>query len=239
MPSPDAESAGLEAAVVAVDGPSGSGKSSTARGVAIALGLRYLDTGAMYRAITWAVLETGVDPADPVAVAELASRLRLQSGTDPQAPTIAVDGVDVSGAIRGRAVTGAVSAVSAVPAVREQMVARQRELIGDGGIVVEGRDIGTAVAPDATLKVFLTAHVHARAQRRTAQAGGPVSAHQTTREDLDRRDRLDSSRQVSPLARAEDAVDVDTTDLTLREVVERIVRLVGRRVQPRDGQVWR
>ncbi|CAN5657645.1 (d)CMP kinase [soil metagenome] len=237
MSSRDTASPALDGAVIAIDGPSGSGKSSTARGVAVALGLRYLDTGAMYRAVTWAVLAAGADPDDPAAVAGLADRLDVQSGTDPQAPTIAVDGVDVSGEIRSPAVTNAVSAVSAVPAVRAQMVARQRELVGAGGIVVEGRDIGIAVTPEATLKVFLTAQVSARAQRRTAQVGGPSSAHQTTRDDLDRRDRLDSSRQTSPLARADDAVDVDTTDLSLPEVVDHIVALVRGAVQVRDGQV--
>lgn len=237
MSSRDTASPALDGAVIAIDGPSGSGKSSTARGVAVALGLRYLDTGAMYRAVTWAVLAAGADPDDPAAVAGLADRLDVQSGTDPQAPTIAVDGVDVSGEIRSPAVTNAVSAVSAAPAVRAQMVARQRELVGAGGIVVEGRDIGIAVTPEATLKVFLTAQVSARAQRRTAQVGGPSSAHQTTRDDLDRRDRLDSSRQTSPLARADDAVDVDTTDLSLPEVVDHIVALVRGAVQVRDGQV--
>ncbi len=239
MSSRDTASPALDGAVIAIDGPSGSGKSSTARGVAVALGLRYLDTGAMYRAVTWAVLAAGADPDDPAAVAGLADRLDVQSGTDPQAPTIAVDGVDVSGEIRSPAVTNAVSAVSAVPAVRAQMVARQRELVGAGGIVVEGRDIGIAVTPQATLKVFLTAQVSARAQRRTAQVGGPSSAHQTTRDDLDRRDRLDSSRQASPLARADDAVDVDTTELSLPEVVDHIVALVRGAVQVRDGQVSR
>ncbi|MDQ3415926.1 MAG: (d)CMP kinase [Actinomycetota bacterium] len=239
MSSRDTASPALDGAVIAIDGPSGSGKSSTARGVAVALGLRYLDTGAMYRAVTWAVLAAGADPDDPAAVAGLTDRLDVQSGTDPQAPMVAVDGVDVSGEIRSPAVTNAVSAVSAVPAVRAQMVARQRELVGAGGIVVEGRDIGIAVTPEATLKVFLTAQVSARAQRRTAQVGGPSSAHQTTRDDLDRRDRLDSSRQASPLARADDAVDVDTTELSLPEVVDHIVALVRGAVQVRDGQVSR
>lgn len=239
MSSRDTASPALDGAVIAIDGPSGSGKSSTARGVAVALGLRYLDTGAMYRAVTWAVLAAGADPDDPAAVAGLADRLDVQSGTDPQAPTIAVDGVDVSGEIRSPAVTNAVSAVSAVPAVRAHMVARQRELVGAGGIVVEGRDIGIAVTPEATLKVFLTAQVSARAQRRTAQVGGPSSAHRTTRDDLDRRDRLDSSRQASPLARADDAVEVDTTELSLPEVVDHIVALVRGAVQVRDGQVSR
>lgn len=217
----------LETVVVAVDGPAGSGKSTTARGVADALGLRYLDTGAMYRAVTWAVLDAGVDPADADAVAAVAHRVVLESGTDPAAPTITVDGTDVSGPIRGPEVTAAVSAVSAVPAVRAAMLRRQRELVGAGGIVVEGRDIGSVVCPDATVKVFLTADVSARAQRRTAELGGAESAHDATRVDLDRRDRLDSTRAASPLSRASDAVDVDTTALTLAEVVDRVLALVA------------
>ncbi len=216
----------LASVVVAVDGPSGSGKSSTARAVAARLGLRYLDTGAMYRALTWAVLDHGVDPADPVAVADLAGRVDLVSGTDPARPTITVDGTDVAGPIRGADVTAAVSTVSAVPAVRAAMVQCQRELIGSGGIVVEGRDIGSVVAPDAPVKIFLTADVQARARRRTAQVGGPDDSHAATRDDLDRRDRLDSSRVASPLTRAADAVDVDTTEHSLDEVVAQVVDLV-------------
>ncbi len=220
----------LRTVTVAVDGPSGSGKSSTARGVASALGLRFLDTGAMYRAVTWAVLEAGRAPGDADAVVAVTQRVRLESGTDPLVPTITVDGTDVAGPIRGPEVTAAVSDVSALPDVRALMVRRQRELIGDGGIVVEGRDIGTAVCPDATLKVFLTADVTARALRRTAQVGGPDEAQPATRADLDRRDRLDSGRTASPLARAADAVDVDTTDLTLTQAVDLVVDLVRRAV---------
>jgi len=216
--------------VVAVDGPSGAGKSSTARAVATALGLRYLDTGAMYRAVTWAVLERGVDPTDSAAVTAVADAVVLRSGTEPAAPTITVDGVDVSDLIRGPEVTAAVSAVSAVPDVRRRMVRQQRELVeaasGHEGIVVEGRDVGSVVLPHAQLKIFLTADVGARAQRRTAQDGGRVSASDVVRADLDRRDRLDSSRPVSPLVRADDGVDLDTTDLTLQQVVDRVVGLV-------------
>lgn len=213
-------------AVVAVDGPSGSGKSSTARGVAEALGLRYLDTGAMYRAVTWAVLRAGVDPEDADAVLAVADAVRQQSGTDPAAPTITVDGTDVAVAIRGPEVTAAVSAVSAVPGVRRLLLTRQRELIGAGGIVVEGRDIGTVVCPDATVKVFLTADAGERAARRTAQDGGPAGLQRLTRADLDRRDRLDSGRAASPLVQAPDAVPVDTTERPLGEVVARITALV-------------
>jgi cytidylate kinase len=206
--------------VVAVDGPSGSGKSTVSRRLAAGLGARYLDTGAMYRAVTWAVLHSGVDVGDPHAVAKVVADVELTIGTDPQAPTIEADGVDVGRPIRGPEVTGAVSAVSAIPAVRELMVARQREIIGrTERIVVEGRDIGSVVAPDADLKVFLTASADARARRRSAEIAADVGA---TAADLDRRDRLDSTRTASPLRRADDAVVLDTTALGIDEVVARL-----------------
>jgi CMP/dCMP kinase len=212
--------------VVAIDGPSGSGKSSTSRGVADRLGLRYLDTGAMFRAITWWMLEHGVDVDDSQAVAAQVGRPVLASGTDPAAPTIAVDGIDVAAPIRGQAVTAAVSAVSAVPQVRERLLREQRRIIGDGGIVVEGRDIGTVVAPDAPVKVFLTAQTDARAARRTAElAGDDVQA---TEQDLIRRDRLDSGRATAPLTMASDAHHIDTTPYTLDEVIDQVVALVQR-----------
>jgi len=210
--------------VVAMDGPSGSGKSSTSRGVATRLGLRYLDTGAMYRAMTWWMLEHDVDVDDPEAVARHADQPLLVSGTDPQAPTITVDGTDVAGPIRGPEVTAAVSAVSAVPEIRARLLREQRDIIGAGDIVVEGRDIGTVVAPDAPVKVFLTADSEARAVRRSAeQSGSDVAA---TRQDLIRRDTIDSGRATSPLAMAVDAHHVDTTPYTLDEVVDQVVALV-------------
>jgi cytidylate kinase len=210
--------------VVAMDGPSGSGKSSTSRGVAVRLGLRYLDTGAMYRAMTWWMLEHGIDVEDAAAVAAQADAPLLVSGTDPAAPTITVDGVDVSGPIREQAVTSAVSAVSAVPEIRARLLLEQRDIIGDGGIVVEGRDIGTVVAPDAPVKVYLTADPGARAARRSAeQAGADVAA---TQADLLRRDTIDSGRATSPLAMADDAHHIDTTPYTLDEVVDQVVALV-------------
>ncbi len=215
--------------VVAVDGPSGSGKSSTARGVAQRLGLAYLDTGAMYRALTWAMLERGVDLADAEAVAKAASDVVLRSGTDPQAPTIEADGVDVSGPIRGSDVTSNVSLVAAVPAVRAIMVQAQRAAIAgaDTGIVVEGRDIGTAVAPEAPLKVYLMADATARARRRASELGH--DDHGATQEALARRDHLDSSRTASPLAMANDAILIDGTDMTLDEVIDTVVALVEER----------
>jgi cytidylate kinase len=219
--------------VIAMDGPSGSGKSSVSKGVARALGLRYLDTGAMYRAMTWWMLHEGVPVEDPAAVAARAGEPRLDSGTDPAAPTITVDGVDVSGPIRGPEVTGAVSAVSAVPAVRERLVALQREIIGAGGIVVEGRDIGTVVAPGAPVKIYLTASAEARAQRRSAElSGASITA---TQADLARRDRLDSTRKVDPLAQAADAIELDTTSLGLDEVIEEVLRIARKSLAAADG----
>jgi cytidylate kinase len=210
--------------VVAMDGPSGSGKSSTSRGVATALGLRYLDTGAMFRAMTWWMLEQGVDVDDAAAVAARVDEPVLESGTDPAAATITVDGTDVAGPIRGAAVTTAVSAVSAVPEVRARLLAEQRAVIGEGDIVVEGRDIGTVVAPDADVKVYLTADPEARANRRTAELAGTTV--QATQADLIRRDRLDSGRATAPLAMAADAVHLDTTPYTLAEVIDQVVALV-------------
>ncbi len=209
--------------VVAVDGTSGSGKSSTSRGVADRLGLRYLDTGAMFRAMTWWLLREGVDVHDAAAVAAAAGRPRIESGTDPLAPTITVDGIDVSVEIRTDEVNAAVSPVSAVPAVRSRLLDLQREAIGAGGIVVEGRDIGSVVWPQAEVKVYLSADPDARAARRAAEEGGSDLA--TTQQSLLERDRIDSGRATAPLTMAEGAVHVDSTHLTLVEVIDRIVGL--------------
>lgn len=212
--------------VVAMDGPSGAGKSSTSRGVAHRLGLRYLDTGAMYRAITWALCSRGVDVHDAAAVAVAAADVALESGTDPLAPTIHANGVDVAVAIREQDVTDHVSAVASVPQVRAQLVERQRAIIGAGGIVVEGRDIGTTVWPGAAVKVYLVADPAARAARRSAEQGGRVAVA-ATEADLARRDAIDSSRTASPLAKAPDAVVVDSTHLSLDEVIDSIVAMAG------------
>lgn len=212
--------------VIAMDGPSGSGKSSAAKGVARALGLRYLDTGAMYRAVTWWMLGHGVPVEDAAAVAACAAEPVIASGTDPDAPTITVDGTDVSAPIRTREVTNAVSAVSSVPVVRARMVELQREIIGSGGIVVEGRDIGTVVAPDAPVKVFLTASEEMRAVRRAKDlAADPGASVTVTRAEQARRDRLDSTRAASPLTPAGGAHEIDSTELSLAEVIEAVVRL--------------
>jgi CMP/dCMP kinase len=210
--------------VVAIDGPSGSGKSSTSRGVAARLGLRYLDTGAMFRAITWWMLLRGVDLSDPNAITKWATTPELTSGTDPLDPAIAVDGLDVEGVIRSPEVTAAVSAVSAVPAVRARLLVEQRAIIGNGGIVVEGRDIGSVVAPDAAVKIYLTADAAARAQRRSDEQGG--SDTRATESSLLERDRFDSSRAAAPLRRPPGAHHIDTTSYTLDEVVDLIVTCV-------------
>ncbi|HEY9388885.1 MAG TPA: (d)CMP kinase [Mycobacteriales bacterium] len=216
--------------VVALDGPSGTGKSSVARSLARVLGACYLDTGAMYRAVTWAVLDAEVDLNDPDAIVEVANRVRLEITTDPDDQRVSADGERIDRQIRSVPVTAAVSAVSAVPGVRATLVARQRALIAEArdrcGIVVEGRDIGTVVAPDAPLKVYLTASPEERAARRSRQVGrtdaGQVEA---LREAMRRRDTFDSGRATSPLRAAADAVEVDTTHLSLTEVVDRMVDL--------------
>ncbi|MFJ6068626.1 (d)CMP kinase [Streptomyces tendae] len=216
----------VPAVIVAIDGPSGTGKSSTSKAVAAQLGLSYLDTGAQYRAITWWMVSNGIDPDDPHAVAAAAGKPEIVSGTDPAGPTITVDGVDVAGPIRTQEVTSKVSAVSAVPEIRARITKLQRSIAAAAplGIVVEGRDIGTVVLPDADLKIFLTASAEARAARRSGELkGADVNA---TREALIKRDTADSSRKTAPLAKAGDAVEVDTTALTLAQVIECVVTLV-------------
>jgi cytidylate kinase len=210
--------------VVALDGPSGTGKSTVARRLAQRLGARYLDTGAMYRAATVAVLRAGVDPNDAGAVVDVVASSRIDIGTDPAAPSVSVDGDRVDDAIRSADVTAAVSAVSAVPEVRTRMVTQQRRLIGAGGIVVEGRDIGSVVWPAARPKVFLTASAEIRARRRAGELG-PQADVDAVAADIARRDGLDSSRATSPLAKADDAVELDTTDLDIDTVVERLVSM--------------
>jgi cytidylate kinase len=222
--------------VVALDGPSGTGKTTVARRLAKRLSAGYLDTGAMYRAVTVAVLRAGVDPDDPAAVAEVARGLKLEIGTSPARPSVVLGGEDVGTEIRGAEVTAVVSAVSSVPAVRALLVAQQREIIdevvaGTGGIVVEGRDIGTVVAPDAPLKVYLTASADIRAVRRNAQdsAAGRKSTVDDARESVERRDHLDSTRATSPLRAAEDAVPVDTSELKIDQVIVALTELASQR----------
>jgi cytidylate kinase len=211
--------------VVAIDGPAGSGKSTVARRVAELAGLRYLDTGATYRALTLALLRRGVPPGDPEAVADAAKTVDLTlelTPNDAGAARVLLDGVAPGPELRSPAVNRAVSAVAAVPEVRELLVALQRSLVGLGGIVVEGRDIGTVVWPGADVKVFLTASENERARRRTSdERGGGESAS-----SLARRDRLDTGRAASPTRPADDAVVIDSTNRTVGQVVDEILRLV-------------
>ncbi len=217
-----------ERCVVAVDGPSGSGKSTVSRRLATAIDGVYLDTGAMYRAITWAVLQAGVDLEDADSILKIAQETSLTIGTDPAAPHFRANDQDVDAAIRGPEVTGAVSAVAAVPAVRRMLVRRQQEIIAAAPrIVVEGRDIASVVAPDADLKVYLTASAAARAQRRSAEDATDVAA---TEADLNRRDKLDSSRAADPLRQADDAITLDTTGLGIDEVVAQLLSMLNSKV---------
>jgi CMP/dCMP kinase len=221
---------------VTLDGPSGTGKSSVARAVAARLGADYLDTGAMYRAATVAVLDAGVDPQDADAVARVVAAARIEVGTTADEELVLVDGVDVAGRIRGAEVTRAVSPVSAVPAVRRQLVDQQRSLVAAAtAVVVEGRDIGTVVLPEATCKIYLTAAPEVRAERRAGQLGltepDEIAALAA---ELRRRDEYDSARADSPLRPAADAVVVDSTDMDREAVVERVVELARRAVRAEE-----
>ncbi len=224
------EETALGQLVIAMDGTAGSGKSTASRGVATTLGLRYLDTGAMYRAMTWQMLLDGIDVSNADAVAHRAESVELESATDPVTPGIWLGGVDVSREIRTAQTTTSVSAVSAVPRVRERLVERQREIIAVGGIVVEGRDIGTVVVPDAALKIYLSADPAARAARRSAELTGEQARDVATVEaDLVRRDSYDSTRTTAPLSAADDAVVLDTTHMALDEVIATVVALARER----------
>jgi CMP/dCMP kinase len=225
----------LSGIVVAVDGPAGTGKSSVSRGLAHTLQARYLDTGAMYRIVTLAVLRAGIDPADQAAVGAAAATVKLSVGFDPDEDRSYLDGEDVSSEIRGAEVTQAVSAVSSVPAVRTRLVGLQRKLTeGPGSVVVEGRDIGTVVLPDADVKIFLTASPETRARRRNDQlvAAGLPDDYEGVLVDVRRRDHLDSTRTVSPLRAASDALVVDTSTMTESEVIAHLLQLVKQRSEP-------
>jgi CMP/dCMP kinase len=220
--------------IVAVDGPAGTGKSSVSRGLARALHARYLDTGAMYRIATLAVLRAGVDPTDQDAVQSVAASVKMSVGHDPDEDRSYLDSEDVSSEIRGDEVTKAVSAVSSVPAVRTGLVDLQRALAdGPGSVVVEGRDIGTVVLPNADLKVFLTASAETRARRRNDQnvATGLPDDYDNVLADVRRRDHLDSTRAVSPLRAAPDAVVVDTSEMTESEVISHLLDLAKQRIE--------
>ena len=209
--------------VIAMDGPGGSGKTTIARSIAMQLELPHLDTGAYYRAATVAVLRAGLDPEDSGAVVDLTEALDLRYAQG----RMLLDGDDVSDEIRSEATTLAVSAVSAIPPVRARLVALQREWVTEhgGSAVVEGRDIGTVVFPDASLKLFITARPEVRAMRRAGEVAGD---RELIRQDLVRRDTIDSSRSVAPLQRADDAIEIDTSDLSIDEVISQVLNLVDR-----------
>ncbi|MGB1723641.1 MAG: (d)CMP kinase [Ilumatobacteraceae bacterium] len=209
--------------VIAIDGPAGAGKSTVGRAVADRLGVGYLDTGAMYRAVTFAVLRRGVDPRDEEAVLGVAQTVEMTVGEE----RVMVDGVDATREIRGHEVTSAVSSVAANPAVRSLLVDAQRSwVVTRGGGVVEGRDIGTVVFPGADLKLFVTASPRVRAERRVAEAGGDVDEMEAS---IIERDRLDSTRETSPLAVDPAAVTLDTSGLSIDEVVAAVVAEVEAR----------
>ena len=222
--------AGKPGLVIAMDGPAGSGKSTVARRVAAELGLRYLDTGAMYRALTWWLGEHGVDLDDTGAVLARIAEPRIRIGTDPAAPSIMVDGRDVAGPIRSRDVSNSVSIVAAIPQVRALLIAMQRDIIANAaareGIVAEGRDIGTVVAPDAAIKVYLTATEDVRAERRSADlTADPAATVEATKREQARRDQRDAARMVM----ADDAVQVDTSRLDTDQVVRLVTDMARTR----------
>ncbi len=218
--------------VVAIDGPMGSGKGTISRLVARTLGFRYVDTGAMYRAVAWKALREGVSLDDLQAVAELARRARVELETEPSAPRVWCDGEDVTNAIRSVEVNAAVRKVAANPGVRSVLTERQRALAQEGGVVLEGRDIGTVVFPDADVKVYLVASLEERARRRWRElrARGEDISVETVRKLVQEDDQAAQTRAIAPLRRAEDAVVVDTTGRAPEEVAEEIVGMVRSRI---------
>ena len=218
-----------EGLILAVDGPSGTGKSTTCRALAKQLDAKYVDTGAMYRVATLAVLREGVDPADTAAVIAATANLPLGVSDDPDSTEVLLGGEDVSRVIREDEVTRNVSAVSAIPEVRENLVALQRKLAREAHrAIVEGRDIGTVVLADAPAKAFMTASAEVRAQRRQTQneKAGIASDYETVLADVQRRDAADSSRKASPLRPAEDATLVDTSNMSPEDVLQALINVV-------------
>ncbi len=223
--------------MVAIDGPAGAGKSTVARGIAARTGYTYIDTGAMYRAVAWRVLQVGLHVGeDDAAIGALAGKLRFEFCTVNGRTHLFVDGEDVESAIRTPEVGNLSSPVSAIPAVREHLVRAQREMACTRPVVMEGRDIGTVVFPDARLKVFLTASAEERARRRFAElrAAGEDVSYEQVLADQRARDLRDSSRAIAPLRRAEDAVEINTDGLSIEEVIDRVMELLTARLEGSD-----
>jgi cytidylate kinase len=214
--------------IIAIDGPSASGKSTLGRMLARELGLLYIDTGSMYRAVALAVIESSASERDDLAVGSLAERVKIDLAGDPDALQVFLNGRDVTVRIRDEDVTHIASVVSTIPAVRRAMVKQQREL-GRRGAVMNGRDIGTVVFPDADLKFFLDANLNERAERRLAEerVAKPGAAYEQTLADITERDRRDTTREDSPLAAAEDAIVIDSTGLSIGEVLQRMMAIVN------------
>ncbi|BBW95803.1 (d)CMP kinase [Geobacillus icigianus] len=218
---------------IAIDGPAAAGKSTVAKLIAHRLSYVYIDTGAMYRALTYRALACGIDIDDEQALLSLLRDTYIELKPSRHGQQVLVNGEDVTDVIRGEAVTKAVSWVAKHPLVREEMVVRQRALAKGGGVVMDGRDIGTHVLPDAEVKIFLKASVEERARRRHEEniARGFPSDLETLKEEIARRDRLDSERETAPLRKAPDAVEIDTTSLSVEEVAERIMDIVNERIE--------
>src|SRR5437867_9452272 len=216
--------------IIAIDGPSGAGKSTLGRMLARELGLLYIDTGSMYRAVALAVLESSVNADDDIAVGSLASRVDIELAGDPDSMRVTLEGDDVTDRIRDEDVTHTSSIISTIPAVRRAMVKRQREL-GQRGAVMNGRDIGTVVFPDATVKVFLTAAIEERAERRLAEERehNPEATYEQTLADITERDRRDTTRADSPLVAADDAIRIDSTGMSIDDVFEKMMMIVHER----------
>ena len=213
---------------IAIDGPSGAGKSTVAKEVARELGFQYIDTGAMYRGVTLKVLEANIDPRDEAAVTEAAKNCVLTLGVKDDATTLALDGKDVSQAIRGVEVTANVSTVCSYQGVREALVEQQRAMARAGGVVMDGRDIGSHVLPQAALKIFLTASPQERGRRRYLewrQKGVSDMTLEAVIADINRRDHLDSTRKINPLKQAEDAVLLPSDGMSVAEVTAKIIAL--------------
>lgn len=217
---------------IAIDGPAAAGKSTIAKLVAKKLGYTYIDTGAMYRAITYKVLQSATDPQNEEEITKLIAQTEIELQPTEQVQKVLLDGIEVTDAIRSHEVTTNVSAIAALTSVRELLVAKQQSLAAESSVVMDGRDIGTAVLPEAELKIFMTASVEERAERRLLeeQKRGMKSDYETLKREISERDQADSERKISPLKKAEDAITIDTTGKTIEEVTNSIVEYAEKRL---------